>query len=435
MTTSTANEKDIDLPVGYETDPAEDALAREMLTTARIALLLKASFFGNMATRLPLVNADAWLPTAATDGRYFYYSSKFILMLKQKEIEFLFGHETLHNVYDHLGRSKFNLHNPTIANIAADYAVNRDLVNSKIGVMITTVPALYDRKYEKLSMEEIYDDIYENAEKIDIDQLADMILDEHLDADDGEGSGSGGPEEDENGNLKSNSKPKYSEQERKKIRDEIKESLINSAKQAGSAGNMPGDVARMIKELTEPQMDWRELLAQTIQSTIKSDYSFMRPSRKGWGSDFMLPGMVPENTIDIAIAVDMSGSITNDQARDMFGEVKGIMEQFQDFKVKLWCFDTNVYNYAEFDNTNIDDIMTYEPKGGGGTDFMCNWKFMKENDICPERLVMFTDGYPWDSWGDPDYCDTVFIIHGPDTIEPPFGTWAHYKFSESKAAA
>jgi predicted metal-dependent peptidase len=181
MTTSTANEKDIDLPVGFETDPAEDALAREMLTTARIALLLKASFFGNMATRLPLVNADAWLPTAATDGRYFYYNSKFILMLKPKEIEFLFGHETLHNVYDHLGRSKFNLHNPTIANIAADYAVNRDLVKSKIGVMITTVPALYDRKYEKLSMEEIYDDIYDNAEKIDIDQLADMLLDEHLD--------------------------------------------------------------------------------------------------------------------------------------------------------------------------------------------------------------------------------------------------------------
>ena len=437
MTTSTANEKDIDLPVGFETDPAEDALAREMLTTARIALLLKASFFGNMATRLPLVNADAWLPTAATDGRYFYYNSKFILMLKPKEIEFLFGHETLHNVYDHLGRSKFNLHNPTIANIAADYAVNRDLVNSKIGVMITTVPALYDRKYEKLSMEEIYDDIYDNAEKIDIDQLADMLLDEHLDGDDGEGSGSGsdGPEEDENGNLKSNSKPKYSEQERKKIRDEIKESLINSAKQAGRAGNMPGDVARMIKDLTEPQMDWCELLAQTIQSTIKSDYSFMRPSRKGWGSDFMLPGMVPESTIDVAIGMDMSGSITNDQARDMFGEVKGIMEQFQDFKIKLWCFDTNVYNYAEFDNTNIDDIMTYEPKGGGGTDFMCNWKFMKENDICPERFVMFTDGCPWNSWGDPDYCDTVFIIHGPDTIEPPFGTWAHYKFTESKAAA
>ena len=38
--TSTANKKDIDIPVGFETDPAEDALAREALTTARVALLL-----------------------------------------------------------------------------------------------------------------------------------------------------------------------------------------------------------------------------------------------------------------------------------------------------------------------------------------------------------------------------------------------------------
>ena len=160
-TTTTANKKDMpDLPVGFETIPAEDVEAREKLTTARVGLLLKASFFGNMATRLPLVNADAWLPTAATDGRFFYYNSKFILMLKKSEIEFLFGHEVLHNVYDHLGRSKFNLHNPTIANIAADFAVNGDLVKARIGKMITTVPALHDVKYYDMSMEEIYDDIY-----------------------------------------------------------------------------------------------------------------------------------------------------------------------------------------------------------------------------------------------------------------------------------
>ena len=60
----------------------------------------------------------------------------------------------------------------------------------------------------------------------------------------------------------------------------------------------------------------------------------MRPSRKGWGSDFMLPGMVPENTIEAAIAMDMSGSISNDMGRDMLSEVKGIMEQFQDFRCR-----------------------------------------------------------------------------------------------------
>ena len=40
-------------------------------------------------------------------------------------------------------------------------------------------------------------------------------------------------------------------------------------------------VTRMIKELTEPKMNWREILRQQIQSTIRSDYTFSRPSRKG----------------------------------------------------------------------------------------------------------------------------------------------------------
>ena len=41
----------------------------DKLVTARIALLLKHPFFGNLATRLKLVNADDWCPTAGTDGR------------------------------------------------------------------------------------------------------------------------------------------------------------------------------------------------------------------------------------------------------------------------------------------------------------------------------------------------------------------------------
>ena len=430
MTTTTVHKKDIQIPVGFETDPHEDEEAREALTTARVGLLLKAAWFGAMATRLPLVNADAWLPTAATDGRYFYYNSKFILMLRGKELEFLFGHEVLHNVYEHLGRSKDNSHNPQLGNIAADFAVNRDLIGARIGEMITTVPCLYDRKYDGKSYEEIYDDLYENIEKIDIDSLIDMMLDEHLDGDSG-GSGDGEskegkPEEDENGNLVSKSKPKYSDAEKKKIRDEIKDSLINSAQQGTGAGNIPAGVERMIKDLTEPKMDWRELIDQSIESTIKSDFSWMRMSRRGWHTDAILPGMVPETTIDVAIALDMSGSISNEMGRDMLSEVKGIMEMFTDFKIRLWCFDTKVYGYAEFDANNLDEILDYKPMGGGGTDFMCNWTYMKENEILPERFIMFTDGYPCGDWGDENYCDTVFIIHGPDSIKPPFGNYAYY---------
>jgi hypothetical protein len=53
---------------------------------------------------------------------------------------------------------------------------------------------------------------------------------------------------------------------------------------------------------------------------------------------------------------------------------------------------------------------------------------MKANDITPKKFLMFTDGYAWDSWGDPDYCDTVFLIHSnaDKNIQAPFGTTVHY---------
>ena len=99
----------------------------EKLITARVGLLLKAPFFGNMATRMRLVDVtdQGWCNTAATDGRYFYFDTKFIDKLTPKQTEFLFCHEVLHNVFDHLGRR--NNRDPNIWNIACDYAINQIL--------------------------------------------------------------------------------------------------------------------------------------------------------------------------------------------------------------------------------------------------------------------------------------------------------------------
>ena len=190
MTTTTANKKESDKFKNLlgATDPKVDREVREQLITARVGLLLRASFFGNLATRLKLVNADEWCPTAATDGRNFYYNTRFVKMLRPKEIEFLFGHEVLHCVYDHFGRR--GERDPQLWNIANDYCVNQDLKEHNVGEFITSVPCLYDKKYRGMSSEEVYDSLYENAEKIDISKLLDQMLDEHLDGN-GDGDGDG----------------------------------------------------------------------------------------------------------------------------------------------------------------------------------------------------------------------------------------------------
>jgi len=426
-TATTANKKESDKFKNLigATDPKLDREVREILITARVGLLLRASFFGNLATRLKLVNADDWCPTAATDGRNFYYNTRFIKMLKPKEVEFLFGHEVLHCVYDHFGRRGDR--DPQLFNIANDYCVNADLKKHRVGEFITSVPCLYDPKYQDMSSEEIYDILYENAEKIDIGSLIDKMLDEHLDGEgDSEGFGKGG---DKDGN--GGGRPKYSAEEKQKIRDEIKEAVLAAAAASDGAGNLPAGVKRIIQDMTAPKMNWRELIRMQLESTIKSDYTWLRSSRRGWHMDAVMPGMKLEPMIDIAISIDASGSMGEAILKDVLGEVAGIMEQFPNYRIHVVSFDTEVYNPQQFDSDNLDDITEYEVMGGGGTDFDCVFNYFKANDIEPKRHIMFTDGYPCGSWGDEQYCDTVFIMHGTTTIVPPFGQFAYYEEEKS----
>ena len=391
----------------YNVDPIIDKIV-----VARVGLLLRHPFFGNMATRMKIVDASDWCATAATDFRNFYFNREFFEPLTPRQVEFVVAHEILHCVFDHMMRHEGR--EQKIWNIACDYKVNGLLKRERIGDD-PPVKFFYDPKYDDAwSAERIYDEIFEKYDDEELEQLG-QLLDEHLD-----GNG------DDTGGNNGDGSPNYSKEELREIRDEIKEAMMQ-ASQAAGAGNMPGEISRMIKELTEPKMNWRELLRQQIQSTIKNDYTFARPSRKGWQSGAILPGTNFDTTIDICIALDMSGSIGDSQAQDFLGEVKGIMDEYKDFNLKIWCFDTQVYNEQDFSGYNGDEISEYEIMGGGGTEFSVNWEYMKENDIQPKKFIMFTDGYPWGSWGDENYCDTVFVIHGNDTIVPPFGSHAYYE--------
>jgi predicted metal-dependent peptidase len=384
----------------------------EKLTTARIGLLLKAPFFGNMATRMQLIEADDWCPTAATNGRNFYYNTKFVNKLSEKKLEFLFAHEILHCVFDHFGRA--GSRDRMLCNIAQDYAVNQILVDERIGEKITEVKICLDPKFRGLAWEEIYDILYEKAEKITMPELLKQLgdlLDEHINED---GSAPGKEGEGKDG------KPGMSKEDAQRIKDEIKEAMVQAAAAAG-AGKVPAAIQRMIKDMTEPKMNWREIVRMDIQSLIKNDYSFTRPNRKAMHSGAVLPGMKNDVTIDVAIAIDMSGSIGEEDATIFLSEIKGIMDQYQDFGIDIWCFDTDIYNHQRITHDNADDLLDYVPEGGGGTDFMANWEFMKDQGITPKKLIMFTDGYPCGEWGDENYCDTLFIVKGNTHAESPFG--------------
>jgi predicted metal-dependent peptidase len=398
--------------------------AGEKLVAARVKMLFKQPFFGNIACRLKLVDAtdEGWCPTAAVDGRNFYYNRDFVNKLDLEETVFLVGHEVGHCIYEHFLRRGDR--DPKIWNMAGDYKINAMLVRESIGRLIDKVKPLYDKKYstDEWFTENVYDDLIQQG------VTPQQTIDVHLEID-GEGDSTDGDGTDGDGKGK---RPTINRDDAKAISDELKNAIIQAAQSVG-AGNVPGDVRRMIGALTEPKMDWRQMIRVSLESNLVSDFTFMRPNRKSQFSNVVLPGMKKDQQIDIAIAIDVSGSISVQDSTDFLSEVQGIMDQFESYKIRIWCFDTRVTGYDEFTSEDGRPITEFEITGGGGTDFMANWNYMIENEIEPDQFIMFTDGEPYSRWGIEDYCDTLFLIknsyHKPVA---PFGQSIYYEGTQKR---
>jgi predicted metal-dependent peptidase len=428
---------------------------KDKIVNARSDFLMRQPFFGIMSMNLVLVDASNWLVTAATDGKRFYYNVGFFNLLEPEEIKFVFAHEILHCAYDHFSRTystdslskyiegdltfdeKQEL-NRKLVNIAADYCVNRDLVECEIGQMIRPeiIKLFYDKKYDGKIMEEVYKDLLKNGAG------KGSVLDDHSV---GQNAGSGAGNQvrkaklgDEEGEGEGPSS--MSDEERENAEREFKEKMITAydAQEAyaerkqmdgQSAGKMPAELKRIIDRLRKPEINWRTYIRKKIISYFKLNEYWASPHRRTFDSTFILPGCKQAEKVDIHIAVDCSGSISEVELGDFLTEIYGITNQFKDYTIRVWTFDAKVYkeSYQEYTPRNIKELPKYKFFGGGGTSFQVNWDFMKEKRIKPHVFIMFTDGYTGDTFGDAGYCETVFVINTDVVVPPEFGKTIRYK--------
>ena len=379
----------------------------DKLTAARIRLLLEHPLYAQIILLLePLV--VEWCPTAATDGKYFFYNPEFIDRLSKDELVFLCGHEVLHCVFQHMGRRGHR--DKALFNMAADYTVNYVLIQSKVGQAIDK--CLYDPRFtDNYTVEEIYDLLDKEVKKIE------LPLDMHLD---GEGDGPCDPRD---------GPPTYTDAEEQAIADGLRAALLEGVKQqeAKTPGSTPAGILRMVERMLGSKINWREMLDNVLRSAIKYDYTYTRISRRSYTSDLILPGSDVMDRVEAVACLDGSGSTTQEMIADFLGECRGIMQTFRDFKLTVMTFDTKVYNVQEFTPDNADDIDSYEFRGGGGTSPSCCWRYLREHDIVPHKLLVFTDGYVGSDWGSPDEYDTLFIIHSNPGVNSPYGKTTHYE--------
>ena len=421
------------------------AECRERMVFSRMSLIINYPFFGIIACRLQLVEDNIRCKTMATDGRHLFYNVGFVMGVPEEDrdevrakikadkpdltdaqidqaicgltdlnITAAIVHEIMHCMFEHFIRR--NSRNAQKWNRAADYAINQIIVKELQAQKFAEIQStwLYDKKYDGMVAEEIYPLLEDNDGDGD-------SWDDHPGQ--GQAGGNGGDDGDDRGTVGDI----FGDITEAEMAEDMK-SFRETVRSAAQAAKVPGDLQRMLDNATMPRIDWRTKVIRTLQSWMKRNMSFQRPSRRSWGTGCIFPGYLPEETIDICIALDMSGSITNEMAKEMLGEIVGMTKQFPSFRIKLLCFDTSVYNPQTFTDADINKLLAYRVKGGGGTDFDAVWEYMKAEKYKPKQLIMFTDGYPFGSWGDADYCETLFVIHGTTSIVAPFGGTVYYEF-------
>lgn len=431
----------------------------EKIYLARSNFLMRQPFFGIMAMNLELVDASKWLLTAATDGKRFYYNVGFFLLLEPEEIQFVYGHEILHVAYDHFGRAvattgdidhyiandmtfdeKVKLQ-ADIANIAADFCVNRDLITYKIGTLIRpeVIRLYYDKKYDDKIMEEIYKELMKDPENAGGNGTT---LDDHSVGTGGQAQGdkrTANPDGEQGDGSEFQPVPMTAE-EREEVMRSFKDKMINAYDQQKEhetarreanqdVGGLPADLERLIERMRKPEINWRQYLRNRITSLFRESDDWSRPSRRSFDGDFIMPGFRQVEKVDIHIAVDCSGSIGEQEMADFLSEISGITQQYKDYVIRIWTFDGKVYpeSLKEYTPANIRNLPKYEFFGGGGTSFLANWAFMREKRIKPKMFIMFTDGYTGDDFGIPGFCPTIYVVNTEVQVPKEFGVTIRYK--------
>lgn len=208
--------------------------------------------------------------------------------------------------------------------------------------------------------------------------------------------------------------------------------LSDSLSKMPSSSFFDFDNIKSFIKVGDAQVDWKSVVKARLSHMSRNDYILKPVSNFFLGGNIipLMPRQSYSKAIDVAIAVDISTSVSEDVIRTFINEIFKIASVYSDYKIKFWTFGSEVDlgSYIEFDSSSkkISDSTKFNINIGGGTFYGKNWDFMKERDIVPDIFILFTDGMPADTWGDDKYCDTIFIIldeydYLPKDLKAPFG--------------
>jgi predicted metal-dependent peptidase len=312
---------------------------------------------------------------------------------------------------------------PHLANCACDYVINIKIVDDNRQDGFATLPegGLVDERFRGMDSAQVFNILRKEQEEQQSQDSQDNESEGEGEGEQGGMAESGGFDEHDWEGAQS-----LSDEEQRELARDIDEAIRQGAM---AAGKMGGTGNRDLDELLQPQVDWREVLREFIQTTCAgNDYStYARPNRRLMSQGIIMPSGISEQVGELVIAIDTSGSIGQRELTAFLSEVKGVCDTVKPDKLRLLYWGSSVVGDEAYDMRELDNLVkSTKPMGGGGTDVNCVTQYMIDESIKPQACIVLTDGYLYSGWGDWT-CPILWAILDNKGAVPDEGKAVHIK--------
>lgn len=358
---------------------------QQAFNKTKIALMSRAdsAFFTTICFSLKHEWDDS-IKTAATDGSSIFFNPEFFMSLDVEERVFLLLHEAMHCAFLHMDR--LQTRDRAKFNVAADHVINLMLIER--GFRMPKV-GLADPQYQGMSTEEVYKILPEQDKtQVDCDLLE--------------------PSEGEAGQLQ------------QAMEDILVRASIQSKMQGDNPGTIPGEIEISLNGLLNPKLPWYRILQKYLQALAKNDYTFRKPNRRFFPK-YHLPSLFGEKMINLAIAVDTSGSVSDEEFKSFVSEIHSILRMMKPEKITLIQFDTAIRSVNEIRNIHELSKVCFMGRGGTQIGPVIDWV----NEHKPQLLLTFSDG-EFNFRGTKTKAPSIWVIHNNESFTAPFGKTIHY---------
>ena len=367
-----------------------------ILSLLRTRLSTRTPFLGSLILFAETISTDT-ISTAATNGRQILINPEFFERLPLEQQEAVLLHEVLHAALLHVPRGTGR--DAKRWNIAADIVVNGILTREGFDLPRDSVRV---QRLERFSVEEVYDLLETSPwDKKNFPLGSPDLLSK--------------PEGDHEHVLT----PGSLGREQTRATEAHWRNAIEQASVMAETlfqGSLPASLQRELQTLKGGQLNWRHYLWRYL---VRTPIDFRDFDRRFVGRRIYLETLEDE-TVSVAVAVDTSGSINNEQIHVFLSEVQSILLAYPHLNCQLYYADAALH--GPYGLTAYASLPT--PVGGGGTDFRPFFtKLTQENSPWATTIAVYlTDGYGRFPFQPPPF-PVLWVVTpgGRDSAQFPFG--------------